>query len=740
MSEPKGKRRLAAIAATDMVGYSRLMELDEAGTLARQKAIEKEVFAPAVAECNGRVVKTTGDGALIEFDSAVNAVRWAALVQRKIAERERETPGESRVAYRIGINIGDILVDGDDIFGEGVNVAARLEALAEHGGILVSEALFRNVRGKLDLGFADLGKLSVKNISEPVHAYSVLLDPLDAGRVVSREAAPRARTRLTLIASVVFLVAIGVFAARDLFKNSAPDAAGLLISPFVSEGGADPVLADAATEMMFRSFERQRQLPIATYSTALAYEGIDVSLDEVSRDLGIRYVVDGSVEETGDQIEVKARVRDAAAAGDATLWERSTTGDRDQLLDMLVSLKLGAAGALKLKLNPIERAIFESRPTNNPEAYFAFARAERLLDSKEFTDIGDALVFYEEAINLDPDFVEAKLGYAEANFQIWKGSFNTLRFTLDALRIATELVEEVLKDDPGNPKALALQVRMLIQHLARDRALSLARSSVFRNPDDPDLRYVHGLSLTTVGDYDKAVEAFGEYERLSPRLNSGEKGDLAWSYLRAGKSQKALALLSSIPDDEMREQHFRILADTQYQTGNIEAARANIERFLNNNVWLNLAWMKPWFEIYEDTVVYQKFAEAMLGSGLPEWPFDADKGREGDRIGHEQLVFLHSSAFEERHTIGPFGAPYSEDRMPNGQIAMNFGWMNGIPLTGTWQITGDQVCRRLPSVHQGRELCHYLYLDRVRSTDETLFVSAVLNFGVMESEFVRMQD
>ncbi len=741
IAELNGKRRLAAITAVDMVGYSRLMELDEVGTLALQKAIQDEVFGPAIEECGGRVVKTTGDGALIEFGSAVNAVRWAAQIQCEIAKRARGASGDRWIAYRVGINVGDILVDGDDIFGEGVNIAARLEGLAEPGGILVSEAVFRNVKGKLDLGFADQGTLSVKNISEPVQAYSVLLDPGDAGKVVARKERLRVGRRKPLIAAVLCLAAvIGVFTAKDLFKDTAPDTAGLLILPFEFEHGGDQILADAATEMLLLSFERQRHMPISSYSTALAYEGIDVPLDEVSQNLGLRYILDGSAETVNGQIEVQARLRDTAEPGDGTLWYRSLTGDRDQFLDMVVTLKLGAAGAMKLKLNPVERAIFELAPTDSPAAYLAFAKAKRLLDSKDFTDIGEALTQFERAIELDPAFVEAKLGYAEANFKVWEGSFNTIRFTLDALKIATDTVDEVLQNDPKHPVAIGLQVQLLIQHLERDRALSIARSSVFSNPNEPVLRYVHGLSLTAIGDYDKAIEAFEEFERLSPRLNSGEKGDLAWSYLRAGDSDRALALLSEIPQEEIKEQHLRIMADAQYEEGNVEAARANIERFLVNNVWLNLNWMKPWFEIYQDPTVYQTYAEAMLGSGLPEWPFDFPKGREGDRIDHEQLVQLHSDKFEEKHTIGPFGAPFSEERTPDGTISMNFAWMNGIPLTGTWRIAGDQICQRLPSVHQGRELCHYLYLDRARSTDETLFVSSVLNFGVIDSEFVLVND
>ncbi|WP_298850896.1 tetratricopeptide repeat protein [uncultured Ruegeria sp.] len=734
-------RRLSAIVAFDMVGYSRLMELDECGTLARQRTVLNKIINPKVIEFDGRVVKTMGDGALIEFASAVNAVSWAASVQRAMIIHERDQDADKRISYRIGINLGDILVEGDDIFGEGVNVASRLEGLAEPNGIMISDTVFKSVKGKLDLGFADVGLNKVKNLSEPIQAFKVLLDPGDAGKILADTNPISGRIgKPMVVAAVVLLVGLSVLIGSIWTPSLGDPDDGILIVPFTAETSSDRVSADMVTELFLRSYGRLRQLPSASYSTSMGYKGISVTLADLKRDIDVRYVLDGSVRTHENEIEIRARLRDATESGDGVIWEQVVEGGKDRLFDLVSDLKFKAAGALKLKLNPVERRFFEETPTTDQNAFLAYANADRLLHSKDFTDIGKALPLYEEAISLDPNFVEAKLGYAEANFQIWEGSYNTIRFTLDALDEAKTIVRDVLGTDPSNSVAIGLQVRLLLQQLQRDRALSMARAAVFNSPSEPGLRLVHGLTLNAVGDYEQAIEAFNQYEALSARLSSGDKGDLAWNLLRAGNSQKALSLLLSIPENELREQHFRFLAEAFFREGNSEKAREYIQRFLTNNVWLNVMWMKPWFEIYDDPNVFIIYSEAMLASGLPEWPYSFDKGREGDRIGHDELLELYSDQFEEQFTTGPFGAPYSEERRADGTVEMEFGWMNGIPLNGTWSIKDDAICQRLPSVHQGREQCHFLYRDAERSTETRWHVSAVLSFGVIDSEFIRLRE
>ena len=741
MSIEKDARRLAAIVAADMVGYSRLMEFDEAGTITRQKAINDDLINPKVKEFGGRIVKTTGDGALIEFPSAVNAVLCAVAVQREMADRESAIPKDLRISYRIGINLGDIIQDGDDIFGDGVNVASRLEGLAEPGGINISDAVFNNVKGKLDLGFADLGLQKVKNLSEPISTFKVLLDPDDIGKIVkSKTTRPELARNVLAAFAVIVLIASGGYFALDRFTTRGSGEKKLLILPVTAENADSKLFADAATENLIVNFARLKGLTIVPRRISMEYKGINVSPEDLSEDLGVRYILDGSAKLQDDRVLLSARLRDARAYGDGVVWEETAIGEPTQLFDLLATLKQNAAGAMKVKLNSTERKILEAKPTESVEAYLAFARADRFLNSKEFTEVGDALQLFEEAIRLDPEFVDAQLGYARANFEVWRGSYNTIRHSLDSLKITEDILNKVLESDPSNPLAISLRVRVMIQNLNRAKALATARAAVFNNPDEPSLRNILGVSLLASGIYDGALDEFADYEARAPRLNAGEKSDLAWNYLRLGDHEKALSLLNSIPEQELKEQHYRNLAEAHFLGGNIEIAKANIAKFMKSNVWLNLMWMKPWFEIYSDPGVYENYATTMIGVGLPEWPYNFDKGRENDRVLHDDLMDLFSGKYKEMHGTDPFGAPYSEVRKFDGTIAMSFAWMNGIDMTGTWYIKNDQFCHRVLATHQGREECNNVYIDRANSTESIKFISNVYSFGVFNSEFRRVAD
>ena len=349
-------------------------------------------------------------------------------------------------------------------------------------------------------------------------------------------------------------------------------------------------------------------------------------------------------------------------------------------------------------------------------------------------------------MNLDPDFIEAQQGHAEINFRIWSRSYNTIRYTLDALEAAEATIGTILNADPSNPRAIGLQIRIEVERLNRDQALTTARAAVFNQPDEPWLRNVLGLALLVSGEYEDAKAEFAAYEVLSPRLNSEDKKDLAWQYLRLGNANKALSLLISIPKEEAEvELQNRLMADAHALNGDIEIAKTYMAKFLKDTLWVNLMWQKPWFDIYSDTSIYEDYAAAITKAGLPEWPYNFDKGREGDRLLHNELVELFSDNYREAHTTGPFGAPYREVRKADGTISMHFAWMNGIPITGKWYIKEDQFCHRLPAIHMGREECNNVYIDREKSTESVkhIIVKHIINvysIGLFKSEFRRVEE
>ncbi|MCH7795442.1 MAG: adenylate/guanylate cyclase domain-containing protein [Proteobacteria bacterium] len=281
------ERRLAAILAADLVGYSRLMRADEEGTLARLKALHRELFEPTVREHRGRIVKLMGDGALVEFASAVDAVRCAVAVQEGLARREAGVAGETALTMRLGINLGDIIIEGDDIYGDGVNLAARLEGLAEPGGICLSASIHEQVRHKLDLGFEDLGEQSVKNIAEPVRVYRIVADAPGTAPA----AAPGAEASLPL-----------------------PDKPSIAVLAFDNLSG-DPdqeYFADGIAEDIITALSKFRWFFVIARNSSFTYKGKSVDVKQVAEELGVRYVLEGSVRKAGSRVRISAQLIDAA--------------------------------------------------------------------------------------------------------------------------------------------------------------------------------------------------------------------------------------------------------------------------------------------------------------------------------------------------------------------------------------------------------------------------------------------
>src|SRR5215831_14767912 len=286
MSGARVERRLAAILAVDVAGYSRLMGEDEEGTLAALRAVRRELGDPKIAEHRGRIVKTTGDGLLVEFASVVDAVRCAVETQQAMAERNAGAPPARRIAFRIGIHQGDIIVEDGDLFGDGVNIAARLEALAEPGAICVSGRVRSDVQGKLDVAFDDMGEQQVKNIARPVHAYHI---------------------RLTIGAGDQAAVSSDAPAARDL---ALPDKPSIAVLPFANLSG-DPereYLADGMVEEIITGLARVKCLFVIARNSSFAYKGRAIDIRQVGRELGVRYVLEGSVRKAGDRVRITAQL------------------------------------------------------------------------------------------------------------------------------------------------------------------------------------------------------------------------------------------------------------------------------------------------------------------------------------------------------------------------------------------------------------------------------------------------
>ena len=328
-------RRLAAILAADVAGYSRLMGADEEGTLERLKALHRELFDPKIAEHHGRIVKTTGDGLLVEFASVVVTVRCAVEMQRAMAEQNIGVATDNRIEFRIGINLGDVIVEGDDLYGDGVNIAARLEGIAEPGGICISDDAFRQVRGKVEAEFADQGEQSLKNITRPLRVYRV-------------GSSPTAKQPITPAAALPL-----------------PDKPSVAVLPFtnMSLEPEQEFFADGIAEDIITALSRYPSLFVIARNSSFTYKGRAVDVKQVARELGVRYVLEGSVRKAGNRVRITGQLIDTTTG--AHIWADRFDGALDDIFELQDQVASDVAGAIepKLRQSEIERA--SRKPTAN---------------------------------------------------------------------------------------------------------------------------------------------------------------------------------------------------------------------------------------------------------------------------------------------------------------------------------------------------------------------------------------
>jgi adenylate cyclase len=475
-------RRLAAILAADVAGYSRLMGADEEGTHERLRAHLGQLVDPKIREHNGRAVKNTGDGLLAEFASVVDGVRCAAEVQRAMIDRERQMPDERRIRFRIGINLGDIIVDGDDIFGDGVNVAARLEVLAEPGGICISRMVRDQIRDKLAYTFEDLGEQSVKNIARPVRVYALRPE------------------------AVADLPAPTVPPIPPIPQPAIVPRLSIVVLPFTNLGN-DPeqqYFADGITEDLTTDLSRIADMVVISRNTAFTYQGKRINTREIGRELGVRYVLEGSVRRSGNQIRINAQLIDAER--DAHLWAERFNGNASDLFALQDEVTSRIAFSLNLELIRVEAA----RPTEHPDALDCILRGRAAYAKPHSREShAEAISLYERALALDPCSVVAKS------------------------HLATALADRV---NTGTTVSAAADIA---------RAEGLIGQALAASPRDPLAHFAKGVVLRVRG---RPEEAIAEFETVlaSNRNETRALFHLGWCKLMTGSIDEVIPLAESV--------------------------------------------------------------------------------------------------------------------------------------------------------------------------------------------------
>ena len=483
-------RRLAAILAADVVGYSRLMGADEEGTLERLKALRRELLDPKIADHHGRIVKITGDGLLVEFASVVDAVRSAVEMQQAMGERNTGVAADTRIELRIGINLGDVIVEGDDLYGDGVNIAARIEALADPGGVFVSNTVHEHVRDRLPLGFEDLGEQQVKNIARPVRVYRV--------RNPAAAMSPSGPSSPVL---------------------PLPNKPSIAVLPFANMSG-DPeqeYFADGMVEEIITALSRIRWLFVIARNSSFTYKGQGVDVKRVGRELGVRYVLEGSVRKSSGRVRITAQLIDAATG--THLWADRFDGLLEDVFELQDKVASNVAGVIEPALQAAETARSAGRPTNDLTAYDLYLRAYAMVWSSA-RQMPEALRLTEQAIERDPRYGPA-LAWAAVCCQrllVDDRSEDPVADRRKGVDFARRALE-VAGDDPGILGNAALALAYFGEDIGAtmalvDRALGL-------NPNYARGWYISGLLRLYAGQPDTAIEHVEASLRLSPRARVG---------------------------------------------------------------------------------------------------------------------------------------------------------------------------------------------------------------------------
>jgi adenylate cyclase len=546
-------RRLAAILAADVVEYSRLMETDEAGTFERLRAHRKELFEPEISKHHGRVFKLMGDGLLAEFGSVVDALECAVVLQRSMVERNRDVPNDQRIDVRIGINLGDVIVEGDDRHGDGVNVAARLEGLADAGGITLAGTAYDHLKKKVDVGFEFLGEQQVKNIAEPVRVYRVLLDPSAVGMTITApQKAARSWQRPATATAVLLLVIATVAVAwlrpwQPSFEPRIPlpDKPSVAVLPFtnMSSDPGQENFADGMTDDLITDLSKISALFVIARNSTFVYKDKAVNIGKVAEDLGVRYVLEGSVQRAGNQMRVNAQLIDAVTGGH--VWADRFDGKTDDIFAVQDSFVHKIVDALEVNLTKPEEVQIASARTDNIAAKEAFDEGWSLYLRFDAKSNAAAIALFQRAIELDPEYGRAYAALALANFRIcdyfWKqesggcgnevwnkgGDYlkvaskypTALGYVAEAIpHIHNGEAEEALGDagravgsDPNDPEAHIAMAWALTISGKPNEALDFVASAIRLNPIYPS-HYVlaRGIALFAAGNLEQAAQAFAD--------------------------------------------------------------------------------------------------------------------------------------------------------------------------------------------------------------------------------------
>jgi len=587
MTIERAKRKLSAVLSADVKGYSRLMGQDEAGTVNRLKEY-RALMTGLIQQYRGRVVDSPGDNILAEFASAVDATECAAKIQQELKNRNAEVPDGSKMEFRIGINLGDVIEDGERIYGDGVNIAARIESMAETGGICVSGTIYDQVKNKLNLGYENLGEHRAKNIAEPVRIYRVLTEPEDVGKVTGEKR--KSKRRITLAAVIVLIAVLGGTlgwfyyvrqptkhepASPDRMAFPLPDKPSIALLPFdnLSKEPNQEYIADGLTENIIAALSNISEMFVIAGNSTFFYKDKPVKIQQVSEELGVRYVLRGSVQKSEDNLRITAQLIDATTG--YPLWVERYDRQLKDLFALQDEITLKIISALSVKLTEGEQAAIR-RTTENFEAWGYCVKGIGLFEHFSKEDNSQAREYLEKAVMIDPEYAFAWTMLAWVHvIDAW---FGFSRSPSESIQKAEELAKKAAALGGVQAELYSLWSTIHLNQREYEKAIGAGRKAVANGPNNALSHVLLAYVMLFAGKFDEAVTFAERAIRLTPYCPDWYLSILGQSYRQAGRFKEALSAFKKALDRSQKNKSNPMasllgLIDVSMELGREEQAR-----------------------------------------------------------------------------------------------------------------------------------------------------------------------
>ena len=751
MAEDRAKRKLSAVLSADVKGYSRLMGQDEAGTVDRLKEY-RALMTDLIQNYRGRVVDSPGDNILAEFASVVDATECAVQVQEELSNRNAELPDDSRMEFRIGINLGDIIVDGDRIYGDGINIAARIESLADGGGVCISGTAYDHVKNKLSLIYENLGEQLVKNIDEPVRVYRVIMKPEAIGK---DRAGPRKRQRVTLplVAVLVLTVAAVVIwkfyqrpsshPAKDgpaqATDHKLPQKPSIAVLPFANLSG-DPeqeYFSDGMTDDLITDLSKISGILVIARNSVFTYKGKPVKVQQVAGDLGVRYVLEGSIRKAGNQVRINAQLIDATTGHH--LWAERYDGVMDNIFNLQDKITSKIVSALALKLTAVEQGHTKRKETDIVEAFDAFLKGWEHYQRFTPEDFSKAISLFKRAIELDPNYGRA---YAALALTYWMGTGQGEEWrTRAGINLETHRLwaRHHLQMAMKKPSSVAHQVASLFALYRRqhESAVVEAEKALAIEPNDITNHLAIGRSLIYAGRPNEAASFIKKAMLLDPHNIALPLYYLGLIHFCLGELDEASNFFERALNHNPELMNAAIaLAATYGYIGRDREAEDMLKKLLKGEQLIPDSYAIMYLFPFKDMEVSDRFAGGLIkaGAGLLGETIDYPKIVMKNRLTGDEIKNL---ILDQSIIATAFGYEWQYSFSEKGEVNQKASWQSS---GGKYWIEGDKLWIQWKYMYEGLKWSSDIYRNPGGTAEKKNEYLYITDWGINSFSLIRKSD